>query len=134
MVPILPPLARSIEATKTGDLSFIIGERGRAMVKEAFGIWFRRACDEAGCPGQRTGFARLAQHGRLERRDGRSATRFVRMARRSDAEPVYKIGRHDQACDGGGVEARKERNPKIYSLTRSKGEGLIAKTIIVSRT
>ena len=42
-------------ATKTGDLSFICGEHGRPMVKESFGIWFRRACNAAGCPGSAHG-------------------------------------------------------------------------------
>jgi integrase len=60
VVPILGPLARSIEATKTGDLSFICGERGRPMVKESFGIWFRRACDAAGCPGSAHGLRKAA--------------------------------------------------------------------------
>jgi integrase len=68
VAPILPPLARSIEATKTGDLTYIIGERGRPMVKEAFGIWFRRACNAAGCPGsahglRKAGATRAAENG-----------------------------------------------------------------------
>ena len=34
--PILPPLQRSIEASPTGDLAFIAGERGNPMAKESF--------------------------------------------------------------------------------------------------
>jgi integrase len=68
VAPILPPLARSIEATKTGDLSFICGERGHPMVKESFATWFRRACDAAGCPGsahglRKAGATRAAENG-----------------------------------------------------------------------
>ncbi len=68
VAPILAPLARSIEATKTGDLTYLCGERGRPMVKEAFGIWFRRACNAAGCPGsahglRKAGATRAAENG-----------------------------------------------------------------------
>jgi integrase len=68
IAPILPPLARSIEATKTGDLSFICGDRGRPRTKESFGIWFRRACNAAGCPGsahglRKAGATRAAENG-----------------------------------------------------------------------
>ena len=49
-------------------MTYIIGERGRPMVKEAFGIWFRRACNAAGCPGsahglRKAGATRAAENG-----------------------------------------------------------------------
>lgn len=47
-ITILPPLARSIAATKTGDLTFLITHRGSAFVKESFGTWFKLACKGAG--------------------------------------------------------------------------------------
>lgn len=47
-LPLLAPLAASIEATRTGDLAFIVGERGRPMNKDAFGNWFGEACRKAG--------------------------------------------------------------------------------------
>jgi len=53
--PILAPLARSIEAAPTGDLAFIVGERGKPMTKESFGNWFREACEAAGVPGSAHG-------------------------------------------------------------------------------
>lgn len=50
-VPIFPELQRSIDATKTGTLTFLVGERGRPLVSSStFGAWFRRACDDAGLP------------------------------------------------------------------------------------
>lgn len=49
-VPILPPLAASIAAGPTGDLAFIVGEKGRPMTKEGFGNWFRKVCNETGLP------------------------------------------------------------------------------------
>jgi hypothetical protein len=47
-ITILPPLARSIAATPTGDLTFHINQFGRPWKKESFGNWFKRACTEAG--------------------------------------------------------------------------------------
>lgn len=47
-LPLLAPLAASIEATRTGDLAFIVGERGQPMNKDAFGNWFGEACRKAG--------------------------------------------------------------------------------------
>jgi integrase len=66
--PVLPMLAASIAATKTGDLTFLITERGTPFVKESFGNWFREACREAGCPGsahglRKAGATRAADNG-----------------------------------------------------------------------
>jgi integrase len=66
--PILAPLARSIAAAPTGDLSFISGERGKPMAKESFGNWFREACKTAGVPGsahglRKAGATRAAENG-----------------------------------------------------------------------
>jgi integrase len=66
--PILPPLARSIEASPTGDLAFIAGERGKPMAKESFGNWFREACQAAKVPG--------AAHG-LRKAGAMKWTRFL---------------------------------------------------------
>ena len=53
--PVLPILAATIAATKTGELTFLITERGTPFVKESFGNWFGEACREAGCPGSAHG-------------------------------------------------------------------------------
>jgi integrase len=47
-LPLLPALQSSIEATPTGDLHFLIGDRGRPFTPETFGNWFRDRCNEAG--------------------------------------------------------------------------------------
>jgi integrase len=48
-VPIFPELRRSIDATKTGTLTFLVGARGRPFTSSfTFGAWFRKACDDAG--------------------------------------------------------------------------------------
>jgi integrase len=66
--PVLPVLAATIAATKTGDLTFLVNERGTPMVKESFGNWFREACRAARCPGsahglRKAGATRAAENG-----------------------------------------------------------------------
>jgi integrase len=71
-LPILPPLADSIAATKTGDLAFLVTEDGQPWVKESFGNWFSEVCHESGCPGtahglRKAGAKRAAERGASER-------------------------------------------------------------------
>jgi integrase len=71
-VPILPPLATSIAATETGDLTFLVTETGQPWVKESFGNWFREASRVAGCAGsahglRKAGARRAAERGATER-------------------------------------------------------------------
>lgn len=66
--PVLPVLAATIAASRTGDLTFLVTERGTPFVKESFGNWFREACREAGCPGsahglRKAGATRAAENG-----------------------------------------------------------------------
>lgn len=58
--PVLPVLAATIAATPTGDLTFLVTERGAPFVKESFGNWFRQACRHAGCPGSAHGLRKAA--------------------------------------------------------------------------
>ena len=67
-IPILPELARVIDATKTGDLTFIATATGAPMRKESFGNWFHEACVAAGVRGsahglRKAGAARAASNG-----------------------------------------------------------------------
>lgn len=66
--PVLPVLAGTIAKTKTGDLTFLVTERGTGFVKESFGNWFREACKKAGVPGsahglRKAGATRAAENG-----------------------------------------------------------------------
>jgi integrase len=54
-IPLLPPLAASIEATQTGDLVFLKNARGEPWKNISFGYWFADRCDEAGVPGRAHG-------------------------------------------------------------------------------
>lgn len=94
-IPILPPLAASIAATKTGDLTFLVSERGQPWVKESFGNWFRDVCRAANCPGsahglRKAGATRAAEAGASERQlmaifgwsTGKMAQHYTRTADR----------------------------------------------------
>lgn len=47
-IPILPILEETLAIGPTGDLAFIVGEKGRPLTKESFGNFFKRACVAAG--------------------------------------------------------------------------------------
>lgn len=49
-LPILPALAASIMAAKTGALVFLLSEHGKPYSRKSFGQRFRKWCDEAGLP------------------------------------------------------------------------------------
>jgi integrase len=49
-LPILPALAGSILAAKTGALVFLLSDHGKPYSRKSFGQRFRKWCDEAGLP------------------------------------------------------------------------------------
>jgi integrase len=59
-LPILPVLESTLKVGPCGDLTFIVGERGRPLTKESFGNLFRDACREAGVPGSAHGVRKIA--------------------------------------------------------------------------
>lgn len=59
-ITILPPLAKSIDATKTGDLAFLVTSKNKPFGKESFGTWFKKACVAAGVPGSAHGLRKIA--------------------------------------------------------------------------
>lgn len=48
-------LQAALDAGPTGDLTWIVGEKGKAFTKESFGNMFRAACRKAGVPGSAHG-------------------------------------------------------------------------------
>jgi hypothetical protein len=59
-LPILPVLARTLEAGPCGDLTFVSGASGRPLTKESFGNLFKQACRVAGVPGSAHGVRKIA--------------------------------------------------------------------------
>jgi integrase len=71
-IPVRPELKAVLEASKTGDLAFIVTRTGEPMSKFGFGNWFGAAARAAGVPGnahglRKAGATRLANHGATER-------------------------------------------------------------------
>jgi integrase len=67
-IPILPELQRVIEASPTGDLTFLVTAAGGPYTVWGFGNWFRDRCVEAGVPGRahglrKAGAATAAENG-----------------------------------------------------------------------
>ena len=123
-IDILPPLAASIAATKTGDLAFLVSETGKPWVKESFGNWFGDVCRKAGCPGsahglRKAGATRAAERGATERQlmaifgwsSGRMAQHYTRKA---DRKRLARDAVHLLMRAQGGNE---------NSLTLDQGEG-----------
>ena len=129
-LPILPQLAESIAATKTGDLAFIATASGRPMVKEGFGNWFRDLCNAAGVKGsahglRKLGATRAADNGATEAqleaifgwRGGHMASLYTRSANRKRL-----------AIEAMGKMTSSEQNQKSYSRTLPEGAGEKSKT------
>jgi integrase len=129
-IPILPPLAASLEATKTGDLAFLINELGHPWVKESFGNWFGDACRKAGCPGsahglRKAGATRAAERGATERQlmaifgwsTGKMAQHYTRAADRKrlarDAAelllPAQSENKSSRTLESGAGESENVR-------------------------
>lgn len=134
-IPILPPLAASIAATKTGELTYLVSETGQPWVKESFGNWFRDVCRAAGCPGsahglRKAGATRAAEHGATERQlmaifgwtTSKQATHYTRAADRArlalDAAKLLLPG-HAANEKRPHLAPGKGANPK-----RSEGSGV----------
>jgi integrase len=49
-LPIPSQLTEIIEATPSGDMTFLITEWGKPFTRAGFGNWFRDQCDDAGLP------------------------------------------------------------------------------------
>jgi integrase len=127
-LPILPVLARTLEAGPCGDLTFIAGERGQPLTKESFGNVFRDACRAANVPGSAHGVrkiaaTRAANHGatvaQLEAifgwSGGTMASHYTRSAdrQRLALEAMHKLANDDRTsipAPDGQVRARNEKN------------------------
>jgi integrase len=67
-VPILPELQRVLDASPTGDMTYLVTKEGRPYSVWGFGNWFRDRCREADVPGsahglRKAGAATAAENG-----------------------------------------------------------------------
>ena len=49
-IPVLPELQGMIDASPSGNLTYLLTEFGKPFTAPGFGNWFRKRCDEAGLP------------------------------------------------------------------------------------
>jgi integrase len=108
-LPIAPALREIIDASPTGDLTFIQTAFGRPFSEGGFGNRFRRWCDEAGLDGlsvhglRKTAAAVLAQNGCTEQEimaitghsTSKEVIRYTRSAKQRirAANAIEKVGR-----------------------------------------
>ncbi len=59
-VPVLPILQETLEAGPCGEMTFIVGEKGKPLTKELFGNLFKKACVQAGVLGSAHGVRKIA--------------------------------------------------------------------------
>jgi integrase len=51
IIPIAPELREILDASPTGEMTFLVSGRGTPFTAASFGNWFRKRCDEAGLQG-----------------------------------------------------------------------------------
>lgn len=79
-IPIFPELRASIDATKTGDLTLLTAERGRAFsTPESFGARFRVWCNEAKLPVECSAHGIRKAGATIAANDGASARELMAM-------------------------------------------------------
>ena len=49
-VPVVAPLRAILDASPTGDMTYLVTQFGKPFTSNGFGNWFRKRCDEAGLP------------------------------------------------------------------------------------
>lgn len=104
-LPILPELQKIIDASPTGNMTFLVTKFGQPFTASGFGNWFRRRCDEAGlthCSAhglRKAGASIAAENGATENQlmaifgweTSKEAARYTKAARQkkmaSDAMP-----------------------------------------------
>ncbi|SFJ73980.1 Site-specific recombinase XerD [Celeribacter neptunius] len=93
-IPVIPELQKIIDATPTGDLTFLVTAFNRPFTSNGFGNRFRKWCDEAGLPNcsvhglRKAAAARLAELGCTEQEimaitghtTSKEVTRYTRAA------------------------------------------------------
>jgi integrase len=109
-IPILPDLSIALEKGPTGDLAYIVGEKGAPMTKEAFGNWFSEAC--------RAGGVRKSAHGLRKAGATRAANNGATVAQ---LEAIF-------GWSGGGMASLYTRSANREKLARDAAP-LMAKNV-----
>jgi integrase len=128
-VPVLPALARALDAVPPGQPTYLVTEFGRPFAVAGFGNWFSDRCREAGLTGcsahglRKAAAARLAEAGATEAElmavfgweKADMATLYTRAARRDRMawDAMAKLA-------GTGSEPAIGKPPVTFSKSRRK--------------
>lgn len=121
VIPVHPDLQKVIDATKCGDLTFLVTAFGKPFTANGFGNYFRRRCNEAGLPHcsahglRKVAATRLANNGATEHQimsvtghvTSKEVTRYTKAAeqKRLARTAITLIGRPaEETKDEGETE------------------------------
>lgn len=115
-VPIVPELQNVIDGTDSGDLTFLVTERGKPFTSEAsFGNWFGKCCREAGVPGRAHGLRKAGATIAAEN----GATVHELMAMYGWTNPaqamVYTRKAERRLMARGAAERIANKNPRTFT-------------------
>lgn len=121
-------LEAALAAGPTGDLTFIVGDKGNALTKESFGNLFRNACKLAGVPGSAHGLRKAratyyADNGATEA----ELDSLFGWKRGSGMSRVYTAKADRERLAQSAAEKLEERSINVYARTRPSGAGAKAK-------
>jgi integrase len=95
-IPVHPDLQRIIDATPSGNLTFLCTSHGHPFTDAGFGNWFREACTEAGLP------KHCAAHGLRKaacRRGAEAGWTVHQIAAWSGHRTLKEVERYTKAAD-----------------------------------
>jgi integrase len=130
MLPVLPALASAIAEGPTGDMTFIVSERGTPFTAESFTNWFKDRCREAGVPGSAHGLRKAAAT--IAAENGATEQHLLAMfgwsTPRMAALYTKTANRRKLALAGSAFMPGGEQDGNTFPRTSAPGAGKIAKS------
>jgi integrase len=117
-IPVHPDLQRIIDATPSGNLTFLCTSHGQPFTDAGFGNWFRDACTAAGLP------KRCAAHGLRKaacRRGAEAGWTVHQIASWSGHKTLKEVERYTRAAD------QKRLAESAMNISVAKLETTVAK-------
>jgi integrase len=131
-LPVVPALQAVIDASPTGDLTFLVTEFRRPFTANGFGNWFRERCNEAGLPHcsahglRKASAARLAESAPARTRLPLSPA--IRPCGRSSATRARRNGERwrRRPCHGSMCRAKARTNESHFSKKNARWDSFSA--------
>ena len=125
-LPVLPQLQEAIDATPSGNLTFLVTKFGKPFTAAGFGNWFRRRCDEAGLPHRSAHGLRKAgaDHRRREPSDRTPAHGNLRVGIAEASGDLHESGSTEMLAGSGMPLLVSESGNKSVPLSYAvRGSG-----------